>query len=111
MTYLGCCHVHRWANDVQREEVPTLSNSVLPSQAAGQRCARPLAASAQGTRLPAGSPLPASGVFARPRPKKRFDQMKISTQQVHNSTTYQEMARIAANDGDQSGSHPAWDPV
>jgi hypothetical protein len=37
--------------------------------------------------------------------------MKISTQQVHNSTTYQEMARIAAGGGDHSGSHPAWDPV
>ena len=109
MTYLGCCHVHRWANDVQREEVPTLSNSVLLSQAAGQRCAWPLAASAQGTRLPAGSPLPASGVFARPRPK-RHDQTKIALQQIH-STTYQEMARIAANGGDHSGSHPAWDPV
>jgi hypothetical protein len=24
---------------------------------------------------------------------------------------YQEMARIAATGGDQSGSHPAWDPV
>jgi len=86
-----------------------LSNSVLPSQAAGQRCARPLAASAQGTRLPAGSPLPASGVFARPRPK-RHDQTKIALQQIH-GTTYQEMARIAANGGDHSGSHPAWDPV
>jgi hypothetical protein len=52
----------------------------------------------------------ASGVFARPQPK-RFDRTKISTQQVHNSTTYQEMARIAANGGDHSGSHPAWDPV
>ena len=88
-----------------------MSNSVLLSQAAGQRCAWPLAASAQGTRLSAGSPLPvgASGVFAGPRPK-RHDQAKIALQQVH-STTYQEMTRIAANDGDHSGSHPAWDPV
>jgi hypothetical protein len=103
----------RWANDALREEVPTLSNSVLLAQAAGQRCAWSPAAILQGTRLPVGSPVPASasGVFAAPRSKKRLDQMKISTQQVHNSTTYQEMARIAANDGDQSGSHPAWDPV
>ena len=43
--------------------------------------------------------------------KKRLDHMKISTQQVHNSTTYQEMTRIAATGGDHSGSHPAWDPV
>jgi len=53
--------------------------------------------------------LPASGVFAGPRPK-RHDQTKIALQQIH-STTYQEMARIAANGGDHSGSHPAWDPV
>jgi hypothetical protein len=55
-------------------------------------------------------PASASEVFARPRPNG-LDQMKISTQQVHNSTTYQEMARIAATGGDHSGSHPAWDPV
>jgi len=55
-------------------------------------------------------PASAGEVFARPRPK-RLGLMKISTQQVHNSTTYQEMARIAATGGDHSGSHPAWDPV
>ena len=88
-----------------------MSNSVLLSQAAGQRCAWPLAANAQGTRLSAGSPLPAgaSGVFAGQRPK-RHDQAKITPKQL-TSTTYQEMARIAANGGDQSGSHSAWDPV
>jgi hypothetical protein len=88
-----------------------LSNSVLLSQAAGQRCAWPLAASAQGTRLSADGPLPASasGVFAGLRPK-RHDQAKTALQQIH-STTYQEMTRIAANGGDHSGSHPAWDPV
>ena len=92
-------------NDALREEVPTLSNSVLLAQAADQRCAWSPAAILQGTGLPVGTPVPASasGVFARPRPK-RLDQLK-------NSTTYQEMARIAANGGDHSGSHPAWDPV
>jgi hypothetical protein len=88
-----------------------LSNSVLLAQAAGQRCAWKLAATTQGTGLPIGVPAPASasGVFARPWPK-RHDQSKISLQQI-SSTTYQEMARIAANGGDHSGSHPAWDPV
>jgi hypothetical protein len=99
-------------NDALREEVPTMNNSELLAQAAVQRCAWPPAAILQGTRVPVGTPVPASasGVFARPRPK-RLDQMKISTQQAHNSTTYQEMARIAANGGDHSGSQPAWDPV
>jgi hypothetical protein len=108
---LSFCHVHRWANDASREEVPTLSNSVLLAQAADQRCAWQPAAILQGTGLPGGvfAPTDASGVFARPRPK-RHDQTKISLQQIH-STTYQEMARIAANGGDHSGSHPAWDPV
>jgi hypothetical protein len=54
-------------------------------------------------------PASASGVFAGPR-LKRHDQAKITSQQI-TSMTYQEMARIAANGGDQSGSHPAWDPV
>jgi hypothetical protein len=67
----------------------------------------------QGTRLPVGIPVPAgaSGVFAGAGPRlKRHDQTKIIPQQI-TSTTYQEMARIAANGGDQSGSHPARDPV
>ena len=99
-------------NDALREEVPTLNNSVLLAQAAVQRCVWSPAVILQGTRVPVGTPVPASAsdVFARPRPK-RLDQMKISTQQVHNCTTYQEMARIAAMGGDHSGSHPAWDPV
>jgi hypothetical protein len=88
-----------------------LSNSVLLAQAAGQRCAGPSAAILPGTGLPVGTPVPASasGVFAGPR-LKRHDQAKITSQQI-TSMTYQEMARIAANGGDQSGSHPAWDPV
>ena len=99
-------------NDALREEVPTLNNSVLLAQAAVQRCVWSPAVILQGTRVPVGTPVPASasGVFAQPRPK-RLDPMKISTQQAHNSTTYQEMARIAASGGDHSGSHPAWDPV
>jgi hypothetical protein len=94
-----------------REEVPTLSNSVLLAQAAGQRCAWSFAASTKGTGLPIGVLVPASpsGAFARPRPDGH-GHMKISLRQI-NSTTYQEMARIAANGGDHSGSQPAWDPV
>src|SRR5215467_4387182 len=70
-------------NDALREEVPTLNNSVLLAQAAVQRCAGSTAVILQGTGLPVGTPVPAnaSGAFARPRPK-RFDQTKISTQQV-----------------------------
>ncbi len=88
-----------------------MSNSVLLAQAAGQRCAGQPAAILQGTGLPVGvfAPADASDVFARPRPKPH-DQSKIFLLQI-NSTTYQEMARIAANGGDHSGSHPAWDPV
>jgi len=36
--------------------------------------------------------------------------MKVAVQQI-TSKNYMEMARIAAGGGDQSGSHPAWDPV
>jgi len=55
--------------------------------------------------VPAG----ASGVFAGPRPKA-YDPFKAAVQQI-TSENYQEMARIAAVGGGQSGSHPAWDPV
>jgi hypothetical protein len=91
--------------------VPTLSNSVLLAQAADQRCAWSLAESTKGTGLPVGILVPASasGVFARPRPEGH-GQTKISLQQI-SSTTYQQMARIAANGGDHSGSQPPWDPV
>ena len=88
-----------------------MSNSLLLSQAAGHRCAWPLAASAQGTRMSADVPVltSATGVFAGRR-RKPYDPTKLSVQQV-TSQQNQEMARIAATGGDQSGSHPAWDPV
>ena len=110
MAYLGCCDVYRWANDAAREEVPTLSNSVL-SHAAGERCVW-CSPAAQGTRLPIGvlvTPASATGVFAGPRPKPH-DRTQVAVQQITNNM-YQEMARITANGGAQSGSHPAWDPV
>jgi hypothetical protein len=50
-----------------------------------------------------------SSVFAGRRPKP-YDPTKVAVQQV-TGTNNQEMARIAATGGDQSGSHPAWDPV
>jgi hypothetical protein len=50
-----------------------------------------------------------SGVFAGRRPKP-YDPTKLAVQQVTRKQN-QEMARIAATGGDQSGSHPAWDPV
>jgi len=86
-------------------------NSLLLSEAAGQQCAWPFAASVQGTRMSAGAPALAipGGVFAGPRPKP-YHPTKVAVQQV-TSKQNQEMARIAATGGDQSGSHPAWDPV
>ena len=61
--------------------------------------------------MSADVPVPASagGVFAGPRPKP-YDPMKAAAQRI-TSKNYQEMARIAAVGGGQSGSHPAWDPV
>lgn len=88
-----------------------MSDSVLLSQAAGERCAWPLSATAQGTSLPASVLVSASasGVFAAARPKLH-DRAQVAVQQL-TDMTYQEMTRIAANGGGQSGSHPAWDPV
>ena len=107
---LGWWHVHRWANDALREEVPTLSNSML-SHVAGEQCVW-FSSAVQGTRLPVGvlvTPASATGVFAGPRPKSH-DRTQVAMPQITNSM-YQEMARITANGGAQSGSHPAWDPV
>ena len=88
-----------------------MNNSVL-LQAAGEPRDWPLSAAASGTSLPASIPVPltsAGGVFAAARPRLP-DWARSATQQV-TSKKYQEMARIAANGGDDSGSHPAWDPV
>ena len=87
-----------------------MSNSAL-GHAAGERCVW-FSSAAQGTRLPVGvlvTPASATGVFAGPRPKS-LDRTQVVMPQITNYMT-QEMARIAANGGAQSGSHPAWDPV
>ena len=88
-----------------------MSKSALVSQAAGQR-RNWFSAAAQGTRLPVGglvTPAGTTGVFAGPRPAPH-SRTKIAVQQITDNM-YQEMARITVNDGAQSGSHPAWDPV
>jgi hypothetical protein len=87
-----------------------LSNIVLLSQAARERCGWSLAA-AKGTGLPTRAfvSASASGVFATPRPKPPY-RPQAAVVQITGSKN-QEMTRIAVNDGDQSGSHPAWDPV
>jgi hypothetical protein len=88
-----------------------LINILRLSQVAGERCAWPLAAPAQGTGLPVAVPVPlaGTGVFAGPRPKSH-DGTKAAVQPT-TSQNYQQMTRIAANGGEPSGSHPAWDPV
>jgi hypothetical protein len=88
-----------------------LSDNLRFSQVAGERCAWPLAAPAQGTGLSAAVsvPLAGTGVFAGPRPKPHDRAQAVAPQTT--SKNYQEMTRIAANGGGQSGSHPAWDPV
>jgi hypothetical protein len=55
------------------------------------------------------TPAGTTGVFAGPRPAPH-SRTKIAVQQITDNM-YQEMARITVNDGAQSGSHPAWDPV
>jgi hypothetical protein len=66
-----------------------------------------------GTSLPVGVQAPlgtAGAAFTAARPKLR-DTAAASAQQV-TCEMYQHNARIAAaNGGDTSGSHPAWDPV
>ena len=86
-----------------REEVPIVMNGVLLNTAS---------ATALGTSLPVGvrAPLGTGAAFTAARPKLH-DPAEALTQQV-TCEMYQHKARIAAaNDGDTSGSHPAWDPV
>ena len=68
-------------------------------------------ATALGTSLPVGvrAPLGTGAAFTAARPKLP-DSAEAATQQV-TCEMYQHKARIAANGGDTSGSHPAWDPV
>jgi hypothetical protein len=54
-------------------------------------------------------PASAGDVFTAARPKPH-EAAQITVQQVIGEK-YQNMTRVTANGGDQSGSHPAWDPV
>jgi hypothetical protein len=89
-----------------------VKNSMIFGQPAGEpRGLRPFAA-APGTSLRGGlvgSLAGTSGdlILARPRPHE----LKLSVMPQVTCTNYNSMPRIAANGGDVSGSHPAWDPV
>jgi hypothetical protein len=68
--------------------------------------------SATGTGLPAGVPVSltsAGGAFVVARPKLLGRTAAASGQVT--CEMYQHKTRIAANGGDRSGPHPAWDPV
>jgi hypothetical protein len=89
-----------------------VKNSVLLSQAAGEPRGWPLPVAALGTSLPASVLVPLTeerGAFAAARPRLREAAM-TATQQF-TCKKYHNMTRIAANGGDTSGPHPAWDPV
>jgi hypothetical protein len=67
---------------------------------------------ATGTGLPAGVPVSltsAGGAFVPARPKV-FGPIAVGTGHL-TCEMYQHKTRIAANGGDRSGPHPAWDPV
>ncbi len=82
-----------------------MNNRLLLSETSGWQL------TAAGTGLPvrgAVSLTGAGGAFA-PRPKLHA-RTTASVQQA-TCEMYQNKTRIAANGGDTSGSHPAWDPV
>jgi len=91
-----------------RKGVPTVKNTTLLSEP----CGWPLSAAALGTSAPAGGPAPltsAGGAFAAARPT--LHRPTMAAVQLATCEMYQKKTRIAANGGDQSGPHPAWDPV
>ncbi len=110
MAYLGCWHVHEWADDA-REEVPTVKNSTISGQSAGKAGAWPHTAVTRGIGLPGGVPAPGTNaggllaVSARPRVAGPAIAPQLACKK------YQDMTRFAAHSGDRSGPHPAWDPV
>jgi hypothetical protein len=82
-----------------------VNNTLLLSETRGWQL------TATGTGLPArgAASLPGAGGAFAPRPKLH-GHTTVSVQQA-TCEMYQKKARIAANGGDTSGSHPAWDPV
>ena len=86
--------------------MPTLTNTLLLSE---PRSWQP---TATGTALLAKLPVSltsAGDTFVPARPKV-FGPTAVGTEQV-TCEMYQHKTRIAANGGDRSGPHPAWDPV
>ena len=86
-----------------------MKNSMILGQAAGEpRGSRPFAA-APGTSLRGALVGSLAGDLAVARPWLHESGPSITPQLT--CKKYNNMPRIAANDGDESGSHPAWDPV
>lgn len=91
-----------------------MNNSMLPGQAAGDPRRLRRSAVQRGAGLPSGAVLPlasAGGVFAGLRPWLHGEAHAMAAVRQISSKKYQDTTRIAANGGNASGSHPAWDPV
>ena len=89
-----------------------MNNIMRIGQAAGEPRGWLPPAAVRGTSLPACAMFPPAtvgGDSATAR-LRSHDRAQLVEQQL-TSKKYQDMARIAVNDGGQSGSHPAWDPV
>ena len=85
-----------------------MKSSMILGQLAGDKRGSRSFAAARGTSLPGGLAVSLAGLaVTRPWPHELG---LAATPQV-TCKKYQHMTRIAANGGDVSGSHPAWDPV
>jgi hypothetical protein len=85
--------------------VPTVNNTLLLSESHGWQLA------AAGTGLPVRSVVSLTGAGGAFTPRPKLHGQKTVSVQQPTCEMYQKKARIAANGGDTSGSHPAWDPV
>lgn len=87
-----------------------MSKSMIFGQHADVTCGLPPFAAVPGTGLLSSVATPlaeARGGLATARPWSRG----LGLSAMPQVKKYQHMTRIAANGGDVSGSHPAWDPV
>jgi hypothetical protein len=108
---VGCCHVHEWAGDPTREEVPTVSEMHDRILAAANANGA-VSACVQGTALPVWPLLTrvdGGRVFTVVRPWSTTPAPAVKPQLTLHK--YQDMTRIDAAAGGVSGSPPAWDPV
>jgi len=108
--FIGFIHVHRWAHDAARKEVPTVINSTPGGYAVASSAAR--AVNAVAGTCPRGvvsaQPVKDASGFAAPRTTVRGDVVVARPRKLQKNPF---MTHGAVINGAKLGPHRAWDPV